>query len=60
MLFRSTYPLIVQAAFQKAKGMAMPSIAILDPDSWSELYVGAVDKNASAAQIVDLIKKYGG
>lgn len=56
----STYPLIVQAAFQKAKGMAMPSIAILDPDSWSELYVGAVDKNASAAQIVDLIKKYGG
>lgn len=56
----SSYPPIAQAAFQKAKGLSLPAIAILDPASWAELYVGAVDKNATAAQLVDLIKKYGG
>ena len=56
----SNYPATAQAAFQKAKGLTMPSIAILDPDSWAELYVGAVDKNAKPEDIMALIQKYGG
>lgn len=55
-----SYPPIAQAAFQKAKGLAMPSIAIIDADSWAELYVGALDKNAKPSDILDIIKKHGG
>ena len=56
----SNYPAIAQAAFQKAKGLSLPSIAILDPASWAELYVGPVDKNAKPEDIMSLIQKYGG
>lgn len=56
----TNYPPIAQAAFQKAKGLTLPSIAILDPASWAELYVGALDKNAKPSDILDLIKKHGG
>lgn len=53
-------PPIALAAYQKAKGLTLPSIAILDQDSWAELFVGPVDKDASAEDILGIVKKYGG
>jgi hypothetical protein len=56
----SNLPPTALAAYQKAKGLQMPCIVILDQASWAELYVAPVDPNATADQILDLIKKYGG
>ena len=53
-------PPIALAAYQKAKGMAMPAVAVIDADSWAELFVGPVDKDASAEDILGIVKKYGG
>lgn len=56
----ANYPPMAQAAFQKAKGLNLPSIAILDPASWAELYVGVLDKDSKPSDILDIIKKHGG
>ena len=56
----TNYPAGVQAAFQKAKGLTLPSIAIIDTASSAELFVGPVDKNAKPDDILSIIKKYGG
>lgn len=56
----TNYPPIVQAAFQKAKGLKMPSLAIIDAASLAELFVEGINPDSSAQDVLNLIKKYGG